>query len=242
MVEFGENGAVVTSQSETSDYQTHRVSDKGYLDGPRSALGLFSVLRWSFYIYIIMELVLLAASATFTLYPAVWDFDSPTADPQIALLGSGLAMTGILYFGVFLFSAFMTARFTYRTMRNLHTVNSPEAIISPGWAVGWHFVPIANLFKPAQAMSQIYHGTNAAIGERTDGQSPISVWWPFWLISGVLGNISGNIPDYNSLTLVLDIGSAGTGIASALVLLRICRGIANRQELLKHGGVANVFA
>ena len=52
----------------------------------------------------------------------------------------------------------------YRAAANVDAASVPGFRFTPGWAVGWHFVPIANLFKPFGAMRQIW---NASHGNET---------------------------------------------------------------------------
>lgn len=54
---------------------------------------------------------------------------------------------------------------------------SDEMFISPGWAVGWYFVPFANLFKPLQAMKEIWLESNRAGTSYESRGSAILGWW-----------------------------------------------------------------
>ncbi len=54
---------------------------------------------------------------------------------------------------------------------------------TPGWAVGWYFVPVFNLWKPYQAMKEI------VVGIALDAHPVVHWWWLFWILSGVLNLI-----------------------------------------------------
>ena len=49
--------------------------------------------------------------------------------------------------------------FMPRANRNARAFGSSMSI-SPGWAAGWFFVPIANLWMPYQAMKEIWQGSD----------------------------------------------------------------------------------
>ena len=47
----------------------------------------------------------------------------------------------------------------HRAYKNLYSFGSLGLRFSPGWSIGWFFVPIASLFRPYQVMSEI--GSNS---------------------------------------------------------------------------------
>jgi hypothetical protein len=72
---------------------------------------------------------------------------------------------------------------------------------TPGWAVGWFFVPFANLFKPYQAVREIYLASHPDPDEdEEDGQlpfwswgarpvpTPLKLWWGTWILMNVIEN------------------------------------------------------
>lgn len=71
---------------------------------------------------------------------------------------------------------------TYRAMRNLHERGGVGATISPGWAVGWYFVPVASLWMPFLAVQQIWRGSASRV-HPLDASAPIQIglWWLLWL-------------------------------------------------------------
>jgi hypothetical protein len=61
---------------------------------------------------------------------------------------------------------------------------------TPGWSVGWFFVPILNLFKPYQAMKEIWLASMPS--DETpwpERKAPpvVGWWWILWLIAVALG-------------------------------------------------------
>jgi len=64
--------------------------------------------------------------------------------------------TGCVYFLLAIFLGVIFLRWIYRTNKNLHVLSSEHMTFSPGWSLGWYFIPVANLFKPYQAMKEIW--------------------------------------------------------------------------------------
>ncbi|MBO9698356.1 MAG: DUF4328 domain-containing protein [Sphingopyxis sp.] len=98
---------------------------------------------------------------------------------------------GALYFGVgladlslALITSVIFCMWIYRAAANLRSARVPGLAFTPGWAVGWNFVPFANFFKPYQAMSQIWsasHGDDP--DDRYRGQMLLACWWGLWSFS-----------------------------------------------------------
>lgn len=75
----------------------------------------------------------------------------------------------------------------YRANVSVRAQGAEGLRYSPRSAVAWFFVPIAYLWKPYQAMSDLWRASKdpARWGEVQRG-SILPLWWTFWLISGFL--------------------------------------------------------
>ena len=82
-----------------------------------------------------------------------------------------------------------------RASRNAWILRPDEMEITPGWAVGWYFVPIANLYLPFKAMQEIWLASANAAGpeQYADAGGLLNSWWGFWLLSNILGAITFQI-------------------------------------------------
>ena len=64
-------------------------------------------------------------------------------------------------------------------------------VFTPGWSIGWYFMPIANLWKPYQAMKEIW---KASSNPKSWNSQPASAllpwWWFFWIVSNMFANAS----------------------------------------------------
>lgn len=80
---------------------------------------------------------------------------------------------------------------TYRVYKNLRPLRASQVRFTPGGSVGWYFCPILNLWKPLQAMDDIWHGS---VGARNSLRSPnallVGFWWVTWLASTFIGQAS----------------------------------------------------
>jgi hypothetical protein len=200
----------------------------------RGALFLYALVSVPFLVYIVIEAWLLMRATSGDLSPEMAEMAAP-----IEIAGGVL---GLVVTGANLGAIILVCRFTYRAMKNLWLIHAVGADTSPGWAVGWYFIPFANLVKPAQAMRQIWRASHEPRG---GGDTPplLSLWWACWIISNILGNISTQltirsggfgeaITNYDMYTagLVVDAIVAPISIASALLLRAIVGGVAAAQE------------
>jgi hypothetical protein len=79
----------------------------------------------------------------------------------------------------------------YRSNRNARSFGPHTMRFTPGWSVGWFFIPIANLWKPYQAVKEIWEvSRNPASPEDSEPQPLLGWWWFFWIVALVVSNIS----------------------------------------------------
>lgn len=248
-MEFGENGAVIVEHDKQNNAGAKTSSIHAYVDGPRSLIGLFYYAAIGLTAYMIVELLMLLAVGFL-----VWLYVPSTSVPfemsTLEQIDLAITLVGIAQLVVFWVCAFLIARCTFRAMRNLYTINSKHAEMSPGWTVGWYFIPIASLFKPAEGMSQIVRGTKHAVGNSKVTRTGIPLWWTFWLLTNVTQTVAsqimrfsgGSIDSTTQITaLSFDGASSLFGILSAWALMRVLRPVVEDHEDIRHGGVAHVF-
>ena len=55
---------------------------------------------------------------------------------------------------------------------------------TPGWVVGWYFIPIAWFWKPYQAMREIWQASVSPADWKQQVGSPLLVWWwALWILT-----------------------------------------------------------
>lgn len=119
----------------------------------------------------------------------------------------------------------------HRAHANLLLTDAPYSPFTPGWAVGWFAIPIANLFKPFQAMKALWrasHGQDVDTIENAPGL--MWIWWITWLVSG----LSGIGDQFNALDAI---AYAATSV-SALCLIAIINQINEAQPTMS---IASTF-
>ena len=82
----------------------------------------------------------------------------------------------------------------HRVSKNLPTIGMHGQRYSPGWAVGWWFIPIANLFMPYLVMAEIWRGSTASFRDAWDKApvpSILKVWWCLFISTIVFSVLSG---------------------------------------------------
>lgn len=98
----------------------------------------------------------------------------------------------------FLLTAIFFLLWINRANKNLTALKADNLEFSSGWAVGWWFVPFANLVKPFQVVKEIWIQSDPDFDERLGFLSSalsapfyVSAWWAFWIIANIWGNFSG---------------------------------------------------
>lgn len=79
----------------------------------------------------------------------------------------------------------------HRVYRNLPALGAPKLEMTPGWAVGWYFVPFANLVKPCLSMAEIWKYSDPDQPDRLRKvASPlVGIWWASFLINRFIDRI-----------------------------------------------------
>ena len=101
----------------------------------------------------------------------------------VAIIGSARLLPLLLLTTMVVFLLWMQ-----RANKNVRALGAQGIRCTPGWAVGWWFVPIATLFKPYQAMREIYQASDPGAGPASWAGRPaglVGAWWAAWLGTGV---------------------------------------------------------
>ncbi|MFT4089362.1 MAG: DUF4328 domain-containing protein [Asticcacaulis sp.] len=102
----------------------------------------------------------------------------------MALSFTGLFLTVVL-------SGIVALMWTYGAARNAKALR-PAFEYTPAWAVGWYFVPFANLYKPYEVVRDIFIASRGKVNGRYEkGNRAIAMWWIF----NIVGNIGSTVAD-----------------------------------------------
>lgn len=162
---------------------------------------------------------------------AFTDADLEASDQRQALIA-------VVQIGLAIVTAFAFLFWLHAARRALRDTGVPGLRFTPGWSIGWFFVPIANLWRPYQVMQETWRASAAlsstderATWQQRPGLGLIGVWWAALLIEGPLGrvllqsNLRSETPqqmiDAGRLTVVAD----ALGIATAILALLVVRAV-----------------
>lgn len=155
---------------------------------------------------------------------------------EVGPLEAAYGVLLLLHSVIFIISVIVVSMWIHRAHANLHDYGFEGLEFTPGWAVGWYFIPLANLFKPFQAMKELYN-TSFGADDRFSGDAPgnLGVWWGAWIIGYILGNISTRISlmgDGNNmqLAIILSVVSSVCTIVSAYLLREIILQVTEAQR------------
>ena len=106
------------------------------------------------------------------------------------------ATIGGLYIVVSAATVIAFCMWIHQASKNLVALGVHHQRFSPGWAVGWWFVPVMCLFRPYQVMKEIWRGSypDIGIGDQAAWRNvPVSSllgwWWAAWLLHGWVGSV-----------------------------------------------------
>lgn len=156
---------------------------------PRGAAVVKAIWVW-----LAIEAIAGATAALALIQLAAHQPDEPMTD-AITPVGAEIGITAttfaaIAQFLVFLVAGVMILRWIHRIVANAHAI-ADGLTISPGWAVGWYFVPVANLWKPFAAIREAW--AVAVAPERwADIPAPALLrwWWGLWIATNIIDNLS----------------------------------------------------
>ncbi|MEM6858248.1 MAG: DUF4328 domain-containing protein [Pseudomonadota bacterium] len=146
--------------------------------------------------------------------------------------------------GAFILSVIAICMWIYRAHANLREAGR-DVEYSPGWAVGWYFIPIVNWFKPFGAMRELWNESHLdSDSYGSEAPSNLAVWWGTWVIGNILGNISFRMSmneslDLNEMGVIFAAASSVFTIVAAWYIYHIIGAITQAQ--LSHLRVAAVF-
>lgn len=136
-----------------------------------------------------------------------------------------------------LFACFiLVGRWIYRTNANAHLL-SDDMTITPGWSIGWFFVPFANLVKPYEGVKETWWASHVAAGLHEDADTALLPWWwGLWLLTNILSNVvvysGGGLDEAMPTAMIyVDLVAAALNVPLCLILIRLIRRLARVQML-----------
>lgn len=108
-----------------------------------------------------------------------------------------VALVGLTKLAVYFATLVAFLMWLHSAYENLSAF-APKTDFSPGWAVGYWFIPFVNLVLPYRVVKETWIKSDPAVdfsagfadaGERARSTAPVAVWWLFWLAANVSGQV-----------------------------------------------------
>jgi hypothetical protein len=133
----------------------------------------------------------------------------------------------------------------YRANGNARALGAAGMQFTPGWSVGWYFIPVAYFWKPFQAMREIWKASKNPARWQSERTDPILGWWWFgWITSNLLGQLdftmsmaAHDLPSFSAASVIGVVDAAFGVFSTALALVLITR--LSRMQVARH--VSGVF-
>lgn len=149
--------------------------------------------------------------------------------------------TGFIYLIDFLYivAGIIFLRWVYVMNRNCHGFGAEAMNYSPGWSVGWYFVPILGFFMPFSVMSEIRRvSSDPANWRKYSAGWLVVVWWACWIETWVLGAVARlsryDLRTLDQIQIAFDWSLAHrvSVVLSLVVVILLVRDISHRQAWL----------
>ena len=151
-----------------------------------------------------------------------------------------VAIVNGLYAILLFLSYFLIGRWFFVSSKINHLLGVKELSVSPGWSVGWYFIPFANLVMPYRSLKETFKASfNSEEWQNNEVPYDFPFRWATFLIGNGLANISfrmdlalGETYSYEQLNQIsyIDIVTDVLLIINAIFLFRIINIIYHNQK------------
>ena len=151
----------------------------------QSPLNLTKALLVLLYIGIALSAFsILDSMMSYNLYSSahISDKEINDNDMRTLVIGAVVAIFNITTIVIFLI-------WINKANKNSRALGSEGMQFTPGWCVGWWFIPIASLWKPYQVVREIWKTSQSSDNWQTQKNSIVSLWWTLWIISAIVNQI-----------------------------------------------------
>ncbi|RUO34082.1 hypothetical protein CWE14_06485 [Aliidiomarina soli] len=193
-------------------------------------------------LYAQIIVVLVSMASNYFEYQLLLDYQSGNYVSREQAEADGAAndyrqsLVGFLFLIIFAVSGFMILRWIHRANHNARALGANNMRFSPGWSIGFYFIPVLALWKPYQAMKEIWQASKKPSDWESQYTSGIvQLWWLVWLASSFLGYALlrsamrvEDLQDLINLNIFDQVGCV-LSIFLALIFLNIVKRIHNFQ-------------
>jgi hypothetical protein len=170
-------------------------SQRGEVEGFRDLTGL---VRWLTIALAVLALIELAQVVSLWLQIGLLsEAQSGGGITREAALANDRreGLVSVLFLLAYALTAVLFLRWTYLVKKNAMALGASflEFDFSPGWSVGYYFVPFVNLVAPYRALKETFQASRPEFRPDTErlewSSAPklLPLWWTLWLVNGFLG-------------------------------------------------------
>jgi hypothetical protein len=128
-------------------------------------------------------------------YRLLQDIAAGTVEGDVGALAeandSRQRLIGFCEIGLFIITGITFLSWIYRANVNARALGAEGMKFTPGWSVGWFFVPVASLWKPFQAMREIWQASTLPGNWQAVPNSPVvGWWWALYIGNAILGQLA----------------------------------------------------
>jgi hypothetical protein len=161
---------------------------------------------------------------------------------QVATNDPIQGIVGLLQSGLGIVTGITFLKWIYRAYKNIQGFGAEGLRFSPGWAVGYYFIPILCLIRPVQVMGEIWRASDDPRNwSQRPGSWVVSSWWTLFLLYYAVTQFSLGIAiqaatnDQWTLAAVLAIAGDFFSIPLSITALRLVTEVYRRQKALVEG-------
>jgi hypothetical protein len=148
------------------------------------------------------------------------------SDAEAAVIDGGNVVVGLAQMVVYFAGAIGFLMWVHRAAKNLRALGATNLEFTPGWAVGYYFVPILNLFKPYQAMKEIWRESDPRLMTYSskglkEARLPFlfPLWWSGWILGNIASQVSLRVSLRDESLPALQMSEGANVAASAFALV-----------------------
>jgi len=149
-------------------------------------------------------------------------------------------LIGVVSLLLFIGSAICWLIWQHRAYANLRLIGSRDTEYTPGWSVGYWFIPLVNILRPYQITSEIYRRSELQNGRDPigglSGPPLIGAWWFVYLAWGatirfftIMAKDAKALPTLLTATNI-ELTAHVVGLVAAILAIQVIRSIDRFQE------------
>jgi uncharacterized protein DUF4328 len=167
-----------------------------------------------------------------------------------------VALAAFFQLPVMIAAIVMWCVWQFRGQDNLRHLGAADLKFSPGWAVGWWFIPFANFVKPFLAVRELHRASDphaGAIDWKAARTAPILIaWWAAWLLRAVPAGLSisvtgigpASVQDLltrNTFAILEHLATIVAGVLAIMVVREIDRRQTEKQSKIEARVAASAY-